>query len=214
MMKATQSLPRHAEVHTTDGNIGILESVDTRPLSGGEDLLVVRSPSGQLYHIPGSPVSRVKREHRPVVIVLSIRLNAMDAYRASANRHAAPSESVRGAVILRVPLLAETLVVRREPMQRGSLHMHKGVESKPETRQVSVFHEEAVIERLSIDAYEREGPVGIDEFLVPIYEEQVVIGRRTVIKEHVLVRKTMVVGEQTVRDTVRREYACDAGEAG
>lgn len=98
MMKAPQSFPRHAEVHTTDGSIGMLESVDTRPLGGGEDLIVVCSPSGQLYRIPGSLVSCVKREHRPAVIVRSIRLNAMDAYLASAAGHAAPSESVRGEV--------------------------------------------------------------------------------------------------------------------
>jgi len=205
-MTTSQSFPLHAEVHTTDGNLGILESVDTRPLGGGEDLLVVRSAGGQLYHIPGSLVSRVKREHRPAVIVLSVRLNAMDAYLAPVTGRAAPSESVRGAVLLRVPLLAETLVVRKQPVQRGSLYMHKGVESNPETRQVSVFHEEVVIDRLSIEEYEREGQVGADEFLVPVYEEQVVTGRRTVIRDYVLIRKTIVEEQQTVRDTIRREH--------
>ena len=205
-MKTSQSFPLHAQVHTTDGNLGVLESVDTRPLGGGEDLLVVRSADGQLYHIPSNLVSRVKREHRPAVIVLSVRLNAMDAYLASPSVQTPPSEKGRGAEILRIPLLAETLVVRKQPVQWGSLHMHKGVESNSETRQVSVFHEEAIIERLSIEAYEREAPVGIDEFLVPIYEEQVVTGKRTVLKEYVLIRKRMVEEEQTVRDTIRREH--------
>ena len=154
-MKTSQSFPLHAEVHTTDGNLGILESVDTRSLGGGEDLLMVRSAGGQIYYIPSSLVSRVKREHRPAVIVLSVRLNATDSYMASPSVQTSRSVGLRGAEILRVPLLAETLVVRKQPAQRGSLHMHKGVESSPETRQVSVFHEEAIIDRLSIEAYER-----------------------------------------------------------
>ena len=204
-METSQSFPRHAEVHTTDGTLGLLESVDTRPLGGGDDLLVVRSAVGRLYHIPSSLVSRVKREHRPAVIVLNGRLNAMDAYLASAGAHGASAAATRGEVLLCIPLLAETVVVRKELALWGTLHMHKGVESKPEVRQVSVFHEEAMIEHPSVEAYEREGLTGADEFFVPIYEEQVVVGKRTVIKEYVLIRKRRVEEQQTVTGTARRE---------
>jgi len=166
---------------------------------------VVRSVVGQLYHIPSSLVSRVKREHRPAVIVLSGRLNAMDAYLAPAGVHGASAAATRGEVLLRIPLLAETVVVRKAPTLWGTLHMHKGVESKPEVRQVSVFHEEATIEHLSLEEYERNPPRGADEFFVPIYEEQVVVEKRTVVKEYVLIRKRKVEEQQTVTGTVRRE---------
>lgn len=188
-----------------DGNLGILESVDTRPLGGGDDVLAVRSAAGQIYHIPSSLVSRVKREHRPAVIVLNARLNAMDAYLASAGVRSVPAAAAQGEVLLRIPLLAETVVIRKEPVPWGTLHMHKGVESSPDTRQVPVFHEETTIERLSIEEYERNAPGGADEFFVPIYEERVVTGKRTVIREYVLIHKRKVEEQRTVTGIVRRE---------
>jgi uncharacterized protein (TIGR02271 family) len=50
-----------------------------------------------------------------------------------------------------------------------------------------------------------EAEIGEEEVVVPVTEEEVVVGKRPVVKEEVRVRKDIVEDTQTVEEDVRRE---------
>lgn len=107
---------------------------------------------------------------------------------------------------LRIPVVAEELVVETHPISLGAVHLHKGVHTEQQTIQVPVYHEEALVERLEPGAYDAARIEDPDALFVPIYEEELVIEKRQVLKEYIVVRKRRVEERRPVSETVRREY--------
>lgn len=62
------------------------------------------------------------------------------------------------------------------------------------------------VERRQADQYDGSVPAGPNEVIVPIVEEQLVVEKRSVVKEYLRVRKNIVTEQQEVRDTVRHEF--------
>jgi len=116
------------------------------------------------------------------------------------------TEIVNDYATIRIPVLAEQLVVEKEAVSRGAMHLHKGVETTEQTLQVPVFHEEATVEHLTPEAYNASGAQDPDTMVIPIYEEQLVIERRMVLKEYIRIRKRRVEEQQTVTETLRHEF--------
>jgi len=119
----------------------------------------------------------------------------------------AARELAAGPSTLRIPILAEQVVVEKTSVSDGSVRLHKGVATEEQTLRVPVFHEEATIEHLPPEAL-GEGATSDDPdvLIIPIYEEQVVVEKRIVLKEYIRVSKRRVVGEDVIRETVRREF--------
>lgn len=103
-----------------------------------------------------------------------------------------------------IPLAAEELVARKRPIPRGSVHLHKGIETVEQRFTVPVHHEEAVIEHIPADQYDGT-PAGPDEIIIPIIEEHLTVQKQTVVREYVRVRKTLATRQYEVRGSVRRE---------
>lgn len=118
----------------------------------------------------------------------------------------AEAEIMNDYTTVRIPVLAEQLLVQKEAVSRGAVHLHKSVETTEQTLQVPVFHEEATVEHLTPEAYNASGVQDPDTMVIPIYEEQVVVEKRMVLKEYIRIRKRRVEEQQTVTETVRREY--------
>jgi uncharacterized protein (TIGR02271 family) len=122
-------------------------------------------------------------------------------------------------VILRIPVAVEELVAQKRPVVRSIVHVHKGVAAVEERFTVPLYHEEAIIERIPLDHYDRNAPANPNEAIIPIVEERLVVRKESVIKEYLRVRKTLVAEQQEVYDTVRHEFVqvterqADAGGA-
>lgn len=107
---------------------------------------------------------------------------------------------------LRIPIRTEELIVEKEPLTLGSVRIHKGVESFRETLDVAVYHEEAVVERIGPHELTSDRANDPDVIVVPIYEEQIVVQTRAVLKEYVRIRKRRVEERKVVTAPVRREF--------
>jgi uncharacterized protein (TIGR02271 family) len=61
------------------------------------------------------------------------------------------------------------------------------------------------VERVPVSGEATEAHIGEEEVVMPVTEEEVVVGKRPVVKEEVRVRKDVVEDTETVEEEVRRE---------
>jgi uncharacterized protein (TIGR02271 family) len=109
-------------------------------------------------------------------------------------------------VVLRMPIHEERLVVRKQPIVLGKVHVHKGVESEEQRIALPVYHEEAIVEHISVDQYNgMPSSSNPNETIIPVFEERLVVKKETVVKEYLRVRKQLVPQQQEVHGTVRHE---------
>lgn len=209
-----------ARVRTTDGMIGTVERMETTGAGIGDqpDHMVVRSEDGQWrYRIPLMLVTSVTQEAFSPVVHITMEPSDLPHYIMEEGQATTTTAAAMGASdgqwaiqaddeTLRIPLAAEELIAQKQAVVRGKVHVHKGVETVEQRFTVPVYHEEAVIEHISPDAYDGQAPANPNETIIPIVEEQLVVEKRSVIKEYIRVRKTIVTEQQDVHDTVRREF--------
>src|SRR5215211_744214 len=106
---------------------------------------------------------------------------------------------------LRVQRTEEELAAGTREREAGQLKVRKRVRTDRETIEVPTRHEEVSVERVPVEGEASEAEIGEDEVVVPVTEEEVVVGKRPVIKEEVRVRKDVVEDTETVEEDVRRE---------
>ncbi len=104
-------------------------------------------------------------------------------------------------------LSEEQLAVGKRQVQAGEVGVRKTVETERVRTQVPVTREEVEIERRPIDAGANVRNVDIreDEIRVPLMAEEVVVEKRVVPKEQVIIRKRPVTEQRTVEADVRKE---------
>ena len=109
----------------------------------------------------------------------------------------------------RMTLAEEELDVRRERMAAGSVDVHKHVETEHVRESVPVMREEVSVERRPITDPNAgtEARFEGDEIRIPVVEEEVVMEKRPVVREELVVRKSQVQDEQVVEADLRRERA-------
>jgi uncharacterized protein (TIGR02271 family) len=108
----------------------------------------------------------------------------------------------------RVTLSEEELAVGKRRMEAGAVDIDKHVETEHVKESVPVRREEAVVERRPIsDPMNAQARIEDDEIRVPLHEEEVVMEKRTVPKEELVVRKQEVTDERTVEADLRKERA-------
>lgn len=108
----------------------------------------------------------------------------------------------------RMTLSEEELEIRRQRMSAGEVDIHKRVETEHVSTPVTTMREEAVVERRPIsDATLQAGTARIegDEIHVPLMEEEVVVEKRIVPKEELVVKKHMVQETENVEADLRKE---------
>ena len=106
---------------------------------------------------------------------------------------------------LRVKRTEEELAAGTREREAGQLKVRKRVRTDREQIEVPTRHEEVSVERVPVEGEATEAEIGDDEVVVPVTEEEVVVGKRPVVKEEVRVRKDVVEATETVEEDVRRE---------
>jgi uncharacterized protein (TIGR02271 family) len=93
--------------------------------------------------------------------------------------------------------------------EAGSVNVRKNVRTEREEVRVSKKREEVEVERVPVEGESREVPeaqIGEDEeFVVQVFEEEVVVSKRVVLKEEIRLRKKVVEEEEVVEVDLRKE---------
>jgi len=105
-------------------------------------------------------------------------------------------------------LREEQLVARKDLREVGEITVRTVVEEVPGRLEVEAQREEVEIEHVPVgqivtervDPYEEDGVL-----VVPVYEEQLVVVKRLVLKEHLRVRRVASTEHQLFEDTLRRD---------
>jgi uncharacterized protein (TIGR02271 family) len=106
---------------------------------------------------------------------------------------------------LRVQRTEEELAAGTREREAGRLKVRKRVRTDREQIEVPTRHEEVSVERVPVEGEATEAEIGEDEVVVPVTEEEVVVGKRAVAKEEVRIRKDVVEDTEVVEEDVRRE---------
>jgi uncharacterized protein (TIGR02271 family) len=106
---------------------------------------------------------------------------------------------------LRVQRTEEELAAGTREREAGQLKVRKRVRTDREHIEVPTRHEEVSVERVPVEGEASEAEIGEAEVVVPLTEEEVMVGKRPVVKEEVRVRKDVVEGTEVVEEDVRRE---------
>jgi len=128
--------------------------------------------------------------------------------RATKNRLRATEDTLPAAEEDTLELREEELHVRRELREVGQAHLRTHVEEVPARLEVEAFAEEVEVEHVPIGRVvsERREPYQDGELLVvPIYEEQLVVTKRLILREELHVRRARSVRRELFEDTLRRE---------
>lgn len=102
----------------------------------------------------------------------------------------------------------EELDISKNRVQTGEVILSKDIIEEPRTVEVPLIHEEVVIERRAINNEPSDSPIGSEEVLrIPVSEEQIQIGKHTVVTEEISAYKRDVEETRQVQETLRREEA-------
>ena len=95
--------------------------------------------------------------------------------------------------------------------EAGQVNVKKSVRTEREVVRVPKRREEVVIERVPVEDEAREAStateanIGEDEVVVQVFEEEVVVSKKIVLKEEIRLRKRVTWDEETVEVDLRKE---------
>ncbi len=95
--------------------------------------------------------------------------------------------------------------------EAGQVNVKKSVRTEREVVRVPKWREEVDIERVLVEGEAREtstateADIGEDEVVVQVFEEEVVVTKRVVLKEEIWLRKRVVEDEEVVEVDLRKE---------
>jgi len=107
-----------------------------------------------------------------------------------------------------IELREEQLIARKDLLQVGEIELRTEVDEVPGRLEVDAYREEVVVEHETVGEVvsERDKPWEEDGVLViPIYEEQLVVSKRLVLRERMRIRRVGTTERQLFQDTLRRE---------
>ena len=108
----------------------------------------------------------------------------------------------------RITLSEEELAIGKRERQAGAVEVEKHVETEHVRETVPVMREEVTVERRPVtDARATDARFENDEIRIPLTEEEVVVDKRTVAKEELVVKKHQVEDQRTVEADLRKERA-------
>lgn len=107
-----------------------------------------------------------------------------------------------------VQLREERLVARKDRQKAGEVVIRKEVEEVPGRLEVEAFREEVHVEHVPVGrvVQERAKPREEDGVLIiPVYEEQLVVSKRLVLREEIRVRSVGTTERQVFEDRLRKD---------
>ncbi len=123
-------------------------------------------------------------------------------------RAAGASADITDTAEVRVPIREEQLEVGKRQEEIGRVHLHKDVIEEQQTVSQPVTREQVRVERGIVQGdYTDVGPDAFteQEIDVPVMGEELVTGKRTVVRDEVRLHKEQITEEQQVTDTIRKE---------
>ena len=126
--------------------------------------------------------------------------------------HQFPDEPLPGRDALEqeqtLELRKEELVAHKEKRERGEITLRTEFEEVPGRLEVDAYREEIIVEHEPVgqavserkEAWEEDGVL-----VVPVYEEQLVVTKRLVLKERLRIRRIGTTERQLFEDRLRRE---------
>jgi uncharacterized protein (TIGR02271 family) len=112
---------------------------------------------------------------------------------------------------LRVQRSEEELRAGVREREAGQVNVKKSVRTERQVVRVPKRREEVVIERVPVVGEAREpstatvADIGEDEVVVQVFEEEVVVSKKIVLKEEIRIRKRIAWDEETVEVDLRKE---------
>ena len=112
---------------------------------------------------------------------------------------------------LRVQRSEEELRAGVNEREAGRVNVKKSVRTEREVVRVPKRREEVDIERVPVEGAAREASgateadIGEDEVVVQVFEEEVVVTKRVVLKEEIRLRKRVAWDQETVEVDLRKE---------
>jgi uncharacterized protein (TIGR02271 family) len=128
-----------------------------------------------------------------------------------------PPDGSVGSVAEERGVLQEDLRVQRSEeevraglrrREAGQVNVKKSVRTEREVVRVPKWREEVDIERVPVEgeaSTATEADIGEDEVVVQVFEEEVVVTKRVVLKEEIRIRKRVAWEEETVEVDLRKE---------
>jgi uncharacterized protein (TIGR02271 family) len=112
--------------------------------------------------------------------------------------------------VSRIQRSEEELAAGVRQREAGSVNVNKSVRTETETVRVPKMREQVDVERVPVgreveDPEAAQTAFGEEEVVVPVYEEEVVVSTRVVLKEEVRLRKEVVEEEEVVEVDLRKE---------
>jgi len=108
----------------------------------------------------------------------------------------------------KLQLRKEELNVEKSKIQKGEVEFGKEIIEEHKELDIPVSREEVVIERRSLDNESTDSPIANEETIrIPVTEEKVNVGKRTVITGEVSAHKRTLEETEHINETVRREEA-------
>jgi uncharacterized protein (TIGR02271 family) len=108
----------------------------------------------------------------------------------------------------KLELREEQLIAHKELRDLGEIVVRTEVDDVPGRLEVDAYREEVFVEHEPVGEVvsERAKPWTEDNILVvPVYEEQLVVTRRLVLRERIRIRRVASTERQLFQDTLRRE---------
>lgn len=103
-------------------------------------------------------------------------------------------------------LAEEQLAIGKRQVETGAAYLRKTVETEHVRQSVPVQREELRVERHALDAdAATDVQIGADEIRIPLVREELVVEKRAVPVEEVVLRKEVVTEERMVEADLRRE---------
>ena len=89
--------------------------------------------------------------------------------------------------------------------EAGSMNVRKSVRTEREEVRVPKRREEVEVERVPTNQEVADAEFGDEEVVVQVFEEEVVVSKRVVLKEEIRLRKRVVEEEEVVEVDLRKE---------
>jgi len=106
---------------------------------------------------------------------------------------------------LRVQRTEEELRAGTREREAGRLNVRKRVRTDREQVRVPTRREEVSVERVPVNEERTGAEIGEEEVTMPVVEEEAVVGKQSVVKEELRIRKDVVEDEEVIEEDVRKE---------
>ncbi len=105
----------------------------------------------------------------------------------------------------RIPRTEEQLELRRRLEETGDVQVHKRVDTEHVARDIDARREDYDVQRVPAEEVNASAPAE-GEIRIPIVEEEIVVEKRPVVREVLVLRKRVVTETRRVEADLRREH--------